>query len=127
MHFFRIGGINVPWTDLSNNLICCIHKDYTFKSFFIFSVSCTTVDHPKSGSVSVSTDGTTSTATFTCVSGYKLVGENIITCGEDGQWSDAIPYCGKIYLQILLILDEISFRRTDYTRNVSETWTLYII
>ena len=81
------------------------------------------MDHPNSGNVSVSTDGTTSTATFTCVNGYKLIGEKIITCGEDGQWSDAIPYCGKIYFHILLILNE-NFRLTDYTCNVSETLTL---
>ena len=100
MHFchYDSGGFQDPWTYFSNNLICHFHKFRTVENN-LFSVSCTTVDHPKSGNVSVSTDGTTSTATFTCVSGYKLIGEQIITCGEDGQWSDAIPYCGKIYLR----------------------------
>ena len=32
------------------------------------------------------------TATVTCEEGYALVG-NVTTCGEDGSWIEAIPYC----------------------------------
>ena len=125
MHFFaKLVAFLSSIPHFSNNLICYIHKLHTFKNN-LFSVSCTTVDHPKSGTVSVSTDGTTSTATFTCVSGYKLIGEKIITCGEDGQWSDAIPYCGKICLQILLILDnKLSDRQLIHA--MSQKLGLYI-
>ncbi|XP_077866885.1 kremen protein 1-like [Saccoglossus kowalevskii] len=31
--------------------------------------------------------------TFTCKSGYGLIGESLISCQDDGQWSNNIPTC----------------------------------
>ena len=33
------------------------------------------------------------TATYTCIIGYAMTGDNIITCGEDGTWDGDKPVC----------------------------------
>ena len=33
------------------------------------------------------------TAAYTCVVGYNMTGNDIITCGEDGTWDGDIPVC----------------------------------
>ena len=60
-----------------------------------FSVSCPSVDPPKSGNASIATDGSTSIAVFSCADGYLLKGDSTLKCGENGQWSDAFPECGN--------------------------------
>ena len=36
--------------------------------------------------------------TFTCDTGYHLLGSSGITCGSDRQWSDSVPRCGKYFM-----------------------------
>ncbi|XP_051947835.1 sushi, von Willebrand factor type A, EGF and pentraxin domain-containing protein 1 [Xyrauchen texanus] len=33
------------------------------------------------------------TVMFTCSPGYKLKGENYVTCGQDGEWTPKLPQC----------------------------------
>ena len=73
---------------------------------FVFSVVCASIDTPQSGLVSVSTNGTTSMATYSCAEGYTGVGDTVRTCGEDGQWHGSEIVCCK-YLDFFLLRQRI--------------------
>ena len=60
---------------------------------FVFSVSCPELQFPDSGMVEIQTDGVTSMAIFSCLSGYYLHGENTLTCRTDGTWDNTDPIC----------------------------------
>ena len=47
------------------------------------------------GSVSLSGNSVGSTATYVCVQGYELVGAEVRTCQNTGEWSGTEPSCGK--------------------------------
>ncbi len=57
-------------------------------------VNCGSLDAPSNGAVDISS-GTTlmMTATYTCNTGYTLIGANTRTCGGDGQWTPDAPTC----------------------------------
>ena len=59
------------------------------------SVECPDLSDPDSGYVKIDTDGQTSTANFSCDTGYKIVGTDILICQTNGSWSDSSPICGK--------------------------------
>ena len=72
-------------------MVCCI-------AFFI-DVDCGTLTDPADGQVS-HTAGTTfgQTATYSCDTGYNLVGDNNRTCQATGRWSGITPTCqGKLF------------------------------
>ena len=54
---------------------------------------CPLVLPPKAGSVAISTDSLTSVASFTCYTGYRIVGDNTSTCQSSGIWSSQSPRC----------------------------------
>ncbi|XP_052791560.1 sushi, von Willebrand factor type A, EGF and pentraxin domain-containing protein 1-like [Mya arenaria] len=56
-------------------------------------VTCSTLDYVSGGNVNISTDGVTTTATFTCEEGYTLQGDSEITCRSDGSWDLQAPDC----------------------------------
>nr|BAR45634.1 limulus clotting factor C-like [Scolopendra japonica] len=64
-------------------------------------IICKAPDNIEFGSVSTHRRGSTSdntpgtTVTFTCNSGYTLIGEEYIQCQDDGNWSKASPICAK--------------------------------
>ncbi|XP_064386238.1 E-selectin-like [Halichondria panicea] len=64
-------------------------------------VNCGLLANPSNGAVDTSS-GTTfmMTATYTCNTGYALVGANTRTCGSDGQWTPDAPTC----LQLLAVI-----------------------
>ena len=49
--------------------------------------------NPDDGSVSFSTTIFTSIASYSCDTGYNLVGVNQRTCTAAGTWSDGEPTC----------------------------------
>ncbi|XP_053399661.1 sushi, von Willebrand factor type A, EGF and pentraxin domain-containing protein 1-like isoform X2 [Mercenaria mercenaria] len=53
---------------------------------------CEDINSTNTLQVAVTTDGYVSTATFTCVTGYHVVGPSSATCDEAGAWS-SIPTC----------------------------------
>ena len=57
-------------------------------------VDCGTLTNPANGQVS-HTAGTTfgQTATYSCDTGYNLVGDSIRRCQADGMWSGNEPTC----------------------------------
>ncbi|XP_052791742.1 sushi, von Willebrand factor type A, EGF and pentraxin domain-containing protein 1-like [Mya arenaria] len=56
-------------------------------------VQCPDLEVPASGNFTLSTDGKTTRASFTCVDGYDLVGNSTSTCRKDRNWIDDVPTC----------------------------------
>ena len=63
---------------------------------------CGTLSGPGNGSVS-HTAGTTEgqTATYSCNTGYNLMGDSTRTCQADGMWSRSEPTCERMFLFII--------------------------
>ena len=72
------------------------------KSFY-FSVKCTNIPSPDNGTSVLSSDGLKTSVTITCIQGYSLTGESQLTC-EDGNWSQAVPSCGKTDTDLFCLL-----------------------
>ena len=67
----------------------------TLVIFFILAVvDCRSLTAPANGQVDL-TSGTTfnQTATYSCNTGYNLVGDSTRTCEATGQWSGSAPTC----------------------------------
>ena len=62
-------------------------------------MDCGTLPDPANGQVD-HTAGTTfgHTATYSCNSGYNLVGDNTRTCQAIGNWSGSVPTCEGMYV-----------------------------
>ena len=60
-------------------------------------VDCGTLTNPANGQVN-HTAGTTfgQTATYSCNTGYNLVGDNTRTCQATGEWSGSEPTCERM-------------------------------
>ena len=54
---------------------------------------CPSLNDPANGNVNVSGDSFGQTAEYTCNNGFNLIGDSILTCGPDGQWSGNPPVC----------------------------------
>ena len=61
-------------------------------------MDCNALTDPANGQVS--TNGTTfgQTATYSCNTGYNLVGDNTRTCQAIGYWSGSEPTCERMLL-----------------------------
>ena len=75
--------------------------------FFSFSVSCPSLVAPPSGNVTISTDGATSSAIYTCAAGYELSGDSVQECLNNGTWSSVQPSCCMSYSYISLLFYEM--------------------
>jgi len=60
----------------------------------LIPAKCADLQTPGSGSVVMSTDGSTTSAKYTCDIGSTLVGESTPTCNSDGTWTSTSPTCG---------------------------------
>lgn len=56
---------------------------------------CEDLENPENGVVVTTGLSPSDTATYTCNSGYELVGTSVRTCGTDGEWSDVPPTCRR--------------------------------
>ncbi|XP_060585338.1 sushi, von Willebrand factor type A, EGF and pentraxin domain-containing protein 1-like [Ruditapes philippinarum] len=56
-------------------------------------LTCPDLSDPESGTLTVTTTGSVTTATFSCQTGYYLSGESTLTCGSDVAWSSDVPTC----------------------------------
>ena len=65
------------------------------------AVDCGPLTDPANGIVN-HTAGTTSeqTATYSCNTGYNLVGDRTRTCQAEGNWSGSAPTCEGMYIVI---------------------------
>ena len=91
---------------LSNITIKYVHNVFLLST----AVDCDTLSDPANGQVS--TSGTTfgETATYSCNTGYNLVGNNTRTCQATGNWSGSEPTCER-----MLLLSNITIK---YVHNV---------
>ncbi len=78
----------------------CLHM------YVLLAVDCGSLNNIANGQVSTSS-GTTfiMTATYTCNTGYNIVGSESRTCGASGVWSREAPLCNcKINWQLALTI-----------------------
>ena len=59
------------------------------------NVDCGGLTNPENGAVSLSGTTYNSVATYSCDSGYVLMGDDMRTCLDTGSWSGSAPTCGK--------------------------------
>ena len=64
-------------------------------------MACPELSAPANGIVSVTGQRSGDTATYTCNSGYDLVGSEVRTCQPSGMWSGFEPSCAGKRLKIL--------------------------
>ncbi len=62
----------------------------------IVALACPALAAPAHGMISASTVKAGASVTFTCESGYALIGVDSLTCQPDGNWSDTPPTCEPI-------------------------------
>ena len=76
----------------------CRNLHYVF--LILTAVDCGNLTHPANGSVN-HTAGTTlgQTATYSCNTGYNLVGDSTRTCQAIGNWSGSAPTCQGVLLE----------------------------
>lgn len=61
--------------------------------FLLPAVDCGNLDNPQNGQVRLSGTVLGSTATYSCNSGFRLVGKNRRVCQPSGEWSGEAPTC----------------------------------
>ena len=67
---------------------------YTMDSFIAAVVDCGTLNAPANGQVSHTTGAAIGqTATYSCDTGYLLMGDSTRTCQATGVWSGSEPTC----------------------------------
>ena len=59
----------------------------------VVPVTCPDLVDPVNGMVTMTGNSEDDTATYSCDDGYGLVGVDMVTCEDDGQWSDPPPIC----------------------------------
>ena len=75
-----------------------IHTCIWYKNFryiFTLGITCPDRENPANGAVMVNGMHPGDTATYTCISGYELVGADTLTCGSNGMWSPEPLVCTR--------------------------------
>lgn len=60
-------------------------------------VKCDILKPPANGRMQLTKNSYKGTAKFTCDDGFKLIGNNLLTCTDFGRWSHRVPHCESIY------------------------------
>lgn len=77
----------------------CLCNKYILKQYTVYLIAeCQALTSPTDGNVTLSSNGTLTTATFTCEIGYSLDGKSAIQCLADGTWSNSSPTCRKFHV-----------------------------
>ena len=94
-----------------------VHLEIYLIYSLILTVDCGNLTHPTNGSVN-HTAGTTvgQTVTYSCNTGYNLVGDSTRTCQAAGNWSGSEPTCQGMLLHSVYLW---SFH--ERSENSSET------
>ena len=66
-------------------------------AFVIILGTCGSLSSPSYGRVSVTTHDDGDRATYTCNSGFTVVGPSTRTCLSDGSWSESEPICNCMF------------------------------
>ena len=69
---------------------------FKLNSIINVAVDCGQPESPDpNGAISVGETTLGNTATYSCNSGFDLVGSSTVTCLASGQWSDGAPTCQR--------------------------------
>ena len=137
-------------------LVCClvngvehsqhahVSNNYIKSTFYTIALiigSCGYLSRPSYGRVSVTTRDVGGRATYTCNSGFRLVGSSNRTCLSNGSWSGSQPICNCRFIVTHIKIDHAHSIPVSYTLeqvsvhtqgrvkvlllNSSITWLLY--
>ena len=87
---------------------------------FYLLVQCSSIDSPASGSAVFDSDGYTTLVTFSCIAGYELYGNSVLSCLHDGTWNGTQPSCGESHS------DEIYPHKTNVFLGILESACLSV-
>ena len=74
----------------NDSIMICDYK------YLTFTVQCSTLPDPSNGRVNQQGNRPGDRASYTCNSGYELVGQSTRTCQNNGEWSGDAPTCTQI-------------------------------
>ena len=96
--------------NINDNMNDELQLSYVFLSLTV--VDCGNLTDPANGQVK-HTSGTTfgENATYSCNTGYNLVGDMTRTCQATGNWSGSAPTC-----QSMLLKDDLTLFKCAYTQ-----------
>ena len=100
---------------IQSNVILASSRNLHGVFLILAVVDCGNLTDPANGQVN-HTAGTTSgqTATYSCNTGYNLVGNSIRTCQATGNWSQSAPTCDD-----MLLNGDFNLLIHTYTRNIT--------
>ena len=94
-----------------------ISSRFTLLSIFLILavVDCGNLTDPANGQVN-HTSGTTfgQTATYSCNTGYNLVGDSTHTCQATVEWSGSVPTCQGLLLKVISFLPYVRVQTNMY-------------
>lgn len=80
-------------------MLCIVHICYV-RDYYTAQL-CGRLEPPQNGRVDI--DGSTpgSTATYSCLSGFSLIGQSSRSCQLNGVWSGSAPFCQGVSCSVL--------------------------
>ncbi|XP_063401402.1 sushi, von Willebrand factor type A, EGF and pentraxin domain-containing protein 1-like [Mytilus trossulus] len=81
--------------------ICQSNGTWSGSSPICSLATCPSLETPEGGSVSTTNLTVSSIATYSCLEGYLIEGENIRVCQPEGFWSSKAPSCVSVSCQVL--------------------------
>ena len=81
--------------------------------YFLSNAECPDLTDPVNGMVVMAGNSVGNTATYSCNSGFELVGAQTVTCQADEMWSDPPPTCEPIGMKSPLYCRMIIMAVTD--------------
>ena len=88
----------------SSLVIVVLRYQITFSTLLTIS-DCDNLTDPSNGQVTHSSRTTLGqTATYSCNTGYNLVGDSTRTCQDTGEWSGSAPTCQGMLLKVISFL-----------------------
>ena len=95
---YRFCLLSGEWSGIQPTCISKHHKVYLILYIIgLFSGNCGYLSSPRHGRVSVTTRDVGDRVTYTCNSGFRLIGSSTRTCLSDGSWSGSQPICSRMY------------------------------
>ena len=67
--------------------------------FDSFVEECQALQAPTSGYLSLLSNGTVTRAEISCLHGYHVYGNSLLTCDSNGVWDMETPTCGNMFME----------------------------
>ena len=68
------------------------------------SAFCPDLTDPPNGNHSITGNTVGHIAIFECDPGYELIGDDVLGCQEDGQWTSSVPSCQEIGMTTIITI-----------------------